>query len=108
MTPCKPGEQGSVQGNWMSFPKEQVDIGIITKDDLENALKRTKPSVDSTQLKEYEEFTSTFGQDGWWNDINVILIKYTNPTDKSTIQCRVDYQSKIAMVYIIIFSIPFT
>lgn len=64
MTPCKPGEQGSVQGNWMSFPKEQVDIGIITKDDLENALKRTKPSVDSTQLKEYEEFTSTFGQDG--------------------------------------------
>lgn len=48
----------------MSFPKEKVDIGIVTKHDFDEALKRTKPSVDHSQLKEYEEFTSTFGQDG--------------------------------------------
>ena len=30
MTPCKPGEDG-VDGNWMTFPKEQVDIGIISR-----------------------------------------------------------------------------
>jgi len=29
------------------------------------ALKRTKPSVDKNQLAEYEEFTKSFGQDGW-------------------------------------------
>ena len=31
---------------------------------MEAALKRTKPSVDQNQLKEYEEFTGSFGQDG--------------------------------------------
>jgi len=61
--PCRPGEDG-IEGNWMSFPKEKVDIGIISREDIDSALNRTKPSVDSNQLKEYEEFTSTFGQDG--------------------------------------------
>ena len=28
--PCRPGEDGQ-PGNWMDFPKDQVDIGIITK-----------------------------------------------------------------------------
>ena len=61
--PCRPGENGE-PGNWMDFPKEKVDIGLISKEDFDAALKRTKPSVDQTQLKEYEEFTKTFGQDG--------------------------------------------
>jgi vacuolar protein-sorting-associated protein 4 len=61
--PCRPGEDGE-PGNWMSFPKDKVDIGLITREDFDSALKRTKPSVDQTQLKEYEEFTQTFGQDG--------------------------------------------
>ena len=37
----------------MDFPKEKVDIGIINREDFDAALKRTKPSVDQTQLKEY-------------------------------------------------------
>jgi len=28
------------------------------------AMTKTKPSVDKTQLKEYEQFTKNFGQDG--------------------------------------------
>jgi SpoVK/Ycf46/Vps4 family AAA+-type ATPase len=48
----------------MDLPKELVDIGAISRLDFDSALKRTKPSVDQTQLKEYEEFTQTFGQDG--------------------------------------------
>lgn len=50
--PCRPGEDGE-PGNWMNFPKEKVDIGIIDRLDFDAALKRTKPSVDQTQLKEY-------------------------------------------------------
>lgn len=61
--PCRPEEDGK-PGNWMDFPKDKVDIGTISRLDFEFALKRTKPSVDQSQLKEYEEFTQTFGQDG--------------------------------------------
>ena len=61
--PCREGEDGE-PGNWMDFPNEKVDIGEISRQDFESALKRTKPSVDQNQLKEYEEFTKTFGQDG--------------------------------------------
>lgn len=50
-TPCKEGEQGEPK-SWLDFKDQsELDIGIITKDDLVSALKRTKPSVDSTQLK---------------------------------------------------------
>jgi vacuolar protein-sorting-associated protein 4 len=61
--PCRPGESGQ-PGTWMDFPKEKVEIGIVTKEDFYESLKRTKPSVDKKQLQEYEEFTKSFGQDG--------------------------------------------
>ena len=61
--PCRQGEDGK-PGTWLDFPKDAIDIGIITKQDILSALKRTKPSVDQKQLAEYEEFTSTFGQEG--------------------------------------------
>lgn len=32
--PCKPGEDGE-PGNWMQFPKDKVDIGIITRSDFD-------------------------------------------------------------------------
>ena len=48
--PCRPGEDGE-PGNWMNFPKDKVDIGIITRQDFDESLKRTKPSVDKKQLK---------------------------------------------------------
>lgn len=38
--------------SWLDFKDQsQLDIGVITKDDFICALKRTKPSVDSKQLK---------------------------------------------------------
>ncbi len=63
-TPCREGEEGEAK-SWLDFKDQsELDIGQITKQDFVTALKRTKPSVDSTQLKEYENFTKTFGQDG--------------------------------------------
>lgn len=62
--PCKEGEDGEDK-SWLDFKNQvDLDIGHITKDDLLSALKRTKPSVDGKQLKQYEEFTTNFGQDG--------------------------------------------
>lgn len=52
-TPCKECEPGENK-SWLDFKDQsQLDIGVITKDDFVAALKRTKPSVDSHQLKEY-------------------------------------------------------
>ena len=64
-TPCREGEQGEPK-SWLDFKDQsELDIGLVDRRDFESALKRTKPSVDQAQLKEYEEFTKTFGQDGW-------------------------------------------
>jgi len=63
-TPCREGEEGEVK-SWLDFKdQKELDIGIVSRADFQSAMKRTKPSVDGAQLKEYEEFTKTFGQDG--------------------------------------------
>lgn len=51
-TPCREGEQGEAK-NWLDFKENELDIGKITREDFVAALKRTKPSVDTAQLKEY-------------------------------------------------------
>lgn len=63
-TPCREGEDGEPK-SWLDFKDQsELDIGKVSRLDFEAALKRTKPSVDQAQLKEYEDFTKTFGQDG--------------------------------------------
>lgn len=63
-TPCKKDEEGEAK-TWVDFKDQsELEIGKITREDFLMALKRTRPSVDSKQLSNYEEFTSTFGQDG--------------------------------------------
>ena len=52
-TPCKEGEDGENM-SWLDFKDQShLDIGRINRDDFLTAMKRTKPSVDQTQLKEY-------------------------------------------------------
>jgi len=43
---------------------ECLVVPHVTVDDFKAALARAKPSVDKKQLKEYENFTQTFGQEG--------------------------------------------
>lgn len=53
-----------VQTTLANIPGDQLQIPPITAQDIESALKKTKASVDNKQLKEYEQFTASFGQDG--------------------------------------------
>lgn len=53
-----------VETSLANIPREQLDIPVITAGDLQLAMTKTKPSVDHSQLKEYEQFTKNFGQDG--------------------------------------------
>lgn len=53
-TPCREGEDGQPM-TWLDFKNQNdLDIGHVNRLDFESALKRTKPSVDQAQLKEYE------------------------------------------------------
>ena len=76
-TPCREGEDGEPK-SWLDFKDQsELDIGKVSRLDFEAALKRTKPSVDQAQLKEYEDFTKTFGQDGWlWIQLSQFLIYF--------------------------------
>lgn len=62
--PCRDNEHGQPK-TWLDFKNhDEIDIGEITLDDIQKAMTRTKPSVDRKQLKQYEDWTKTFGQDG--------------------------------------------
>lgn len=62
--PCREGEKGTIKGTWVDLPNDKIDIEETSRADFDYALTRTKPSVDKKQLKEYEEFTLNFGQQG--------------------------------------------
>lgn len=66
LTPVEDSAMGPdiVETNLTNIPSEQLQIPLITGQDIETALKKTKASVDKNQLKEYEQFTASFGQDG--------------------------------------------
>lgn len=61
--PCR-GDEPGTEGNWMSLPKDKIGEEPVGIEDFQSAFVRTKPSVDRSQLEEYEKFTTTFGQDG--------------------------------------------
>ena len=63
--PCKEGQQGGEAKTWLDFEDENdVEIDSISMIHFQEALKRTKASVDQQQLKKYEEWTEAFGQEG--------------------------------------------
>lgn len=66
LTPVEDSAMGPdiVETTLTNIPSEQLQIPAITAQDLEIATKKTKASVDKNQLKEYEQFTASFGQDG--------------------------------------------
>jgi len=41
-----------------------VTLDPVTYSDLMESVKKNKPTVSKEQLKQYEEFTSKFGQEG--------------------------------------------
>ena len=66
LTPVEDNAYGPdiVETTLVNIPPSQLGIPIITANDLQIAVSNTKASVDKTQLKEYEQFTANFGQEG--------------------------------------------
>ncbi|XP_065186283.1 vacuolar protein sorting-associated protein 4-like [Sycon ciliatum] len=64
LSPCSPGDYGAIEMNWMDVPGEKLLEPPVTMDDMLNAFRRTRPTVNEDDLKQLTKFTSDFGQEG--------------------------------------------
>lgn len=64
LTPCSPGDRGAMEMNWLAVDGEKLIEPRVTYQDFEKALSRARPSVNAADLKQFEDFTNDFGQEG--------------------------------------------
>ncbi|XP_071823491.1 vacuolar protein sorting-associated protein 4A-like isoform X1 [Apostichopus japonicus] len=64
LTPCSPGDRGAMEMSWMDVPGEKLKEPVVSLKDLDLSLTRTRPSVNLDDIKNYEQFTADFGQEG--------------------------------------------
>lgn len=64
LTPCSPGDRGAMEMNWLNVAGEKLIEPRVTRQDFEKALSRARPSVNAADLKQFEDFTNDFGQEG--------------------------------------------
>ncbi|KAG5513599.1 hypothetical protein PMAC_001031 [Pneumocystis sp. 'macacae'] len=64
LTPCSPGFLGAQEMSWEKGTADNLFEPILTMNDFLKALKNTRPTVSSDDLKRYIQFTHEFGLDG--------------------------------------------
>eukprot|EP00123_Amoebidium_parasiticum_P016947 comp23653_c0_seq3/m.40396 comp23653_c0_seq3/g.40396 ORF comp23653_c0_seq3/g.40396 comp23653_c0_seq3/m.40396 type:complete len:464 (-) comp23653_c0_seq3:201-1592(-) len=64
LTPCNPNEPGAIAMTWMDMDGDKLLEPLITREDVEGALLRCKPTVNDDDLRRQIEFTEDFGQEG--------------------------------------------
>lgn len=64
LTPCGPREAGAMEMSWMSIPGDKLKEPCLTIADFLKALNTNRPTVNSDDLKNFEDFTRDFGQEG--------------------------------------------
>ena len=63
-TPCSPGDHGATEMKCGDLKDGEVLDPPVTKQDFKKALASIRPSVNETDLQQYEEWTEEFGQEG--------------------------------------------
>ena len=63
-TPCGPRDQGATEKSWMSIDGDKLKEPQLTIADFLKALQNNRPTVNSGDLKRFEDFTNDFGQEG--------------------------------------------
>ncbi|XP_066019699.1 vacuolar protein sorting-associated protein 4B-like [Pocillopora verrucosa] len=64
LTPCSPGDPGAREMTWMQVPGEKLLEPVVNLPDMLRSLATSKPTVNSADLKKFEDFTRDFGQEG--------------------------------------------
>ncbi|VDM16019.1 unnamed protein product [Hydatigera taeniaeformis] len=63
-TPCSPGDRGAVEMDWTQIKGDKLFDPIVCMDDMIQAVKRSKPTVNEADLQKQRDFTRDFGQEG--------------------------------------------
>ena len=64
LTPCRPSDSGAQEMSWMTVPGDKLLEPRVGLGDFLKSLQNTRPTVNSADLKQFEKFTSDFGQEG--------------------------------------------
>ena len=64
LKPCGPREAGAQEMNWMEVPADRLMEPPVTMDDFMKALSFTRPTVNTADLKQFDDWTKDFGQEG--------------------------------------------
>lgn len=64
LTPCGPREAGVMEMSWMQVPGDKLLEPPVTISDFLRSLQNTRPTVNADDLKQFEDFTRDFGQEG--------------------------------------------
>ncbi len=64
LTPCGPRDAGSMEMSWMKVPGDKLLEPLVTLGDFLKSLQNTRPTVNAADLKNFEDFTRDFGQEG--------------------------------------------
>ena len=64
LTPCGPRDSGAQEMSWMDVPGDKLLEPRVSVSDFMRSLENTRPTVNSDDLKKFEEFTRDFGQEG--------------------------------------------
>uniref|UniRef100_A0A5K3EEW7 Vesicle-fusing ATPase n=1 Tax=Mesocestoides corti TaxID=53468 RepID=A0A5K3EEW7_MESCO len=63
-SPCSPGDAGAVEMDWTQVPGDKLLEPVVSMDDMVQAVRRSKPTVNEADLEKQREFTRDFGQEG--------------------------------------------
>ncbi len=63
-TPCSPMDHDATEMNWMEVPGNKLLEPQVTVKDFLRSLQNTRPTVNAADLKQFEDFTADFGQEG--------------------------------------------
>ena len=64
LTPCGPRDAGAIEMNWTKVDSDKLKEPNVTTRDFMKSLENTRPTVNSDDLKRFEDFTADFGQEG--------------------------------------------
>lgn len=64
LTPCGPRDRGAQEMSWMDVPGDKLLEPQVTHGDFIRSLQNTRPTVNTEDLKRFEDFTRDFGQEG--------------------------------------------
>ncbi len=53
---CAEGDEGAVKKSFMDIPAEEFSEPTMSTEDLETALRKSRPSISTEELKQYQEF----------------------------------------------------